>query len=116
MGQMINIMDIDGYKAVISYDPEEEMFRGEFFALNGGADFYAKDIDNLQREGRISLKTFLVLCKGKGVDPVKKFSGKFNVRLHPELHRKAVAIAIAKGKSLNQFVAGALEHELLAEG
>ena len=44
---MINIMDIDGYKAVISYDPEVEMFRGEFFALNGGADFYAKDIDNL---------------------------------------------------------------------
>ena len=30
----------DGYKAVIAYDPEIEMFRGEFVGLNGAADFY----------------------------------------------------------------------------
>lgn len=109
---MINIMNIDGYQAVLSYDPEIEMFRGEFVMLNGGADFYAKDIDNLRREGKISLQTFRALCEKKGVDPVKKFSGKFNVRLNPELHRKAVSAAMAKGKSLNQLVAGALEHEI----
>ena len=113
---MINIMHIDGYQAVISYDPEIGMFRGEFLALNGGADFYAQDIDSLRKEGVISLSTFLVLCKDKGVDPIKKFSGKFNVRLNPELHKRAVAVARAKGKSLNQLIAGALEHELLAEG
>ncbi|STY64445.1 Uncharacterized protein encoded in hypervariable junctions of pilus gene clusters [Mannheimia haemolytica] len=38
---MRNIMDINGYKAVIAYDPETELFRGEFIGLNGGADFYA---------------------------------------------------------------------------
>lgn len=48
---MMNIMEIDGYRAVIVYDPEIEMFRGEFIGLNGGADFYAKDIDGLRREG-----------------------------------------------------------------
>ncbi len=34
-------MNIDGYCAIIKYDPEIEMFRGEFSGLNGGADFYA---------------------------------------------------------------------------
>lgn len=28
------------------------MLRGEFVGLNGGADFYAKDIDSLRREGK----------------------------------------------------------------
>lgn len=35
----MNIMDIDGYKAAIAYDPDIDLFRGEFIELNGGADF-----------------------------------------------------------------------------
>ena len=48
---MMNLMTIDGYKAVIQYDPELEMFRGQFVGLNGGADFYAADVEGLSREG-----------------------------------------------------------------
>ena len=35
---MMNIMEINGVKAVIAFDPEINMFRGEFVGLNGGAD------------------------------------------------------------------------------
>lgn len=35
----MNIMEIDGYKAVIAYDPDINLFRGGFIELNGGADF-----------------------------------------------------------------------------
>lgn len=66
---MNNIMTILGYKAVIAYDPDINMFRGEFVGLNGGADFYAGDVAGLQREGEISLKVFLEMCKEKGVAP-----------------------------------------------
>ncbi|RLB70318.1 MAG: toxin-antitoxin system HicB family antitoxin, partial [Deltaproteobacteria bacterium] len=45
---MMNLMQINGVNAVITYDPEIEMFRGEFVELNGGADFYAKDIESLK--------------------------------------------------------------------
>ncbi|WP_090622349.1 type II toxin-antitoxin system HicB family antitoxin [Azotobacter beijerinckii] len=83
---MKNTMVIDGYKAVIEYDPEIEMFRGEFVGLNGGADFYAADIEGLKREGATSLRVFLEMCAEDGVEPRKVFSGKFNVRVPPELH------------------------------
>ncbi|SEJ47398.1 Predicted nuclease of the RNAse H fold, HicB family [Azotobacter beijerinckii] len=79
-------MVIDGYKAEIEYDPEIEMFRGEFVGLNGGADFYAADIEGLKREGATSLRVFLEMCAEDGVEPRKVFSGKFNVRVPPELH------------------------------
>ena len=42
---MMNMMEIDGYRAFIQYDPDIEIFCGEFIGLNGGADFYATDID-----------------------------------------------------------------------
>lgn len=39
---MKNTMEIDGYKAIIQFDPDIDMFRGEFIGLNGGADFHAR--------------------------------------------------------------------------
>jgi predicted HicB family RNase H-like nuclease len=109
---MMNLMTIDGYRAVIQYDPDIEMFRGEFVGLNGGADFYAKDLDSLRHEGQVSLRVFLDACAERGIEPRKSFSGKFNVRIPPELHSAVVAAAAAKGKSLNQWVVDALDHEV----
>lgn len=105
---MNNVMTIGGYKAVIAYDPEIQMFRGEFLGLNGGADFYAKDVEGLQREGEISLKVFLEACAEDGVDPRKHFSGKFILRIDPATHEAAVIAAAAQGKSLNQFAIEAI--------
>ena len=109
---MMNMMEINGYSAVVQYDPDIDMFRGEFTGLNEGADFYAKDIDGLRREGEISLKVFLEMCREDGVDPRKEYSGKFNLRLSPQLHAAISTRAAADGKSLNQWVADVLDESL----
>jgi predicted HicB family RNase H-like nuclease len=111
-GTMMNIMEINGYRATIQYDPDIDMFRGEFVGLNGGADFYAKDIDSLRKEGEISLKVFLDMCREDGVEPRKIYSGKFNLRVSPQLHAEIATRAAAAGKSLNQWVADVLNESL----
>jgi predicted HicB family RNase H-like nuclease len=57
------MMNFDGYKAIIKYDPAIDKFRGEFIGLKGGADFYATNIEELRKEGKTSLKVFLDICK-----------------------------------------------------
>ena len=101
---MKNLMEIDGCKAVIAYDPQTNLFRGEFVDLNGGADFYAADVKSLQREGKLSLKVFLDMCREDKVEPRKNDSGKLMVRLPAEVHAKAAASAAAEGKSLNTWL------------
>jgi predicted HicB family RNase H-like nuclease len=100
----MNTMDINGYQAVISYDPDINQFRGEFIELNGGADFYAADVDALRQEGEISLRVFLEMCREKGIEPRRSFSGKFNVRIPPELHARLALEAASSNKSLNAVV------------
>ena len=102
---MMNVMDISGVKAVIAFDPEIAMFRGEFVGLNGGADFYATDIEGLRREGAASLKVFFEMCAEEGVSPYKKTTGRFNLRLPQDIHDKAVTMAKASGKSVNAWIA-----------
>ncbi len=67
---MSNIMMIDKQEALIEYDPNIGMFRGEFLNLSGGADFYATDMEGLKREGHLSLKVYLKMCKEKGIIPI----------------------------------------------
>lgn len=109
---MINQMTINGVKAVITYDSDIDLFRGEFVGLNGGADFYAADVSSLKSEGEISLRVFLDACQEDGVEPFKTFSGRFNVRIPAELHASIVSAATAQGKSLNQWISEALEREV----
>lgn len=104
----MNTMTINGYQAVIAFDPDIQMFRGEFVGLNGGADFYAKDVDGLRHEGEVSLRVFLEACVEDGVDPRKHFSGKFSLRVDPELHEAATFAAAACGQSLNLWAAEAI--------
>lgn len=112
---MKNVMTFeDGYKAVITYDPEIEMFRGEFVGLNGGADFYASDLETLRREGQTSLETFLSVCREKGLTP-KKANGNFALRLDPDLYREVNVAALASGLSMNQFIADRLRQSLRAD-
>lgn len=105
---MNNIIEIDGEKAVIAFDPEIQMLRGEFIGLNGGADFYAESVRDLVTEGRKSLAVYLEMCREKGIEPQRHFSGKFNVRLDPRDHAAAVIAAAAAGVSLNEWIVGAI--------
>ncbi|MDP3977600.1 MAG: type II toxin-antitoxin system HicB family antitoxin [Pseudomonas sp.] len=109
---MNNVMIIDGHRAVIQFDPELGMFRGEFINLNGGADFYADSVAALKQEGATSLRVFLEVCAEKGIEPLKHYSGKFQLRLPEDLHAEVAETAASLGVSLNQFVQQVLENEV----
>lgn len=111
----MNIMTTEGHKAKIEYDPEIDMFRGEILGLNGGADFYGKTPDELRKEFKKSLRVFLDVCKEKGIEPYKDYSGKFNLRISPNLHAELAARAAAEGKSLNQWVTETLKQIITSQ-
>lgn len=111
---MMNVMQIDNHKAVISYDSELGLFRGEFIGLNGGADFYGESVAELEQQGRQSLATFLEICQEHGIEPYLTYSGKFITRLPKELHRQIAETATAKGQSLNQWINETLSKATMA--
>ena len=105
---MKNVMEINGHKAIIQYDPETELLRGEFIGLNCGADFYAVNVADLHKEGAASLQVFLAVCAEQGIEPYKQYSGRFNVRVSPQIHAAAVEAAAAQNISLNEWVGRAI--------
>jgi predicted HicB family RNase H-like nuclease len=108
----MNVMTVEGYHARIEYDEELDLFRGEILGLNGGADFYGKNPKELRIEFKKSLKVFLDVCKEKGLEPRRNFSGKFNLRISPELHERLAIEAQSQGKSINTLAQEALQERV----
>lgn len=105
----MNTMTVDGYTARIEYDATLDQFRGEILGLTGGADFYGKNPKELRTEFKKSLKVFLDVCREKGIEPRRSYSGKFNLRISPDLHEKLAIVAQAEGKSINTLAQEALQ-------
>ena len=107
-------MSLDGYNAKIEYDADLDMFRGEILGLNGGADFYGKNAKELRAEFKQSLQVFLDVCREKGLEPRRNYSGKYNLRISPELHEKLAIVAQTEGKSINTLAQEALQQRVAA--
>jgi predicted HicB family RNase H-like nuclease len=110
----MNMMTVDGFKARIEYDAELDMFRGEILGLNGGADFWGKNPKELRAEFKKSLQVFLDVCREKGIEPRRSYSGKFNLRISPDLHEKLAIVAEAEGKSINTLAQEAIQQRVAA--
>lgn len=108
----MNTMTVDGFHAKIEYDAELDQFRGEILGLTGGADFYGKSPRELRTEFKRSLAVFLEVCREKGIEPRRSYSGKFNLRISPDLHEKLAIAAQAEGKSINTLAQEALEQRV----
>jgi len=107
-------MTLDGYNAKIEYDAELDLFRGEILGLNGGADFYGENPKELRAQFKKSLQVFLDVCKENAIEPRRNYSGKFNLRIPPELHERLAIAAQAEGKSINSFAQEALQKRVAA--
>lgn len=108
----MNIMTLGDYQAKIEYDADLDMFRGEILSLNGGADFYGKNTKELRAEFKKSLRVFLDVCREKGIEPRRNYSGKFNLRIPAELHEKLAIVAQSEGKSINTLAQEALQQRV----
>ena len=101
-------MEYKGYTAEVVYDEEAREFHGSVKGTLDVITFVATNAEDLSREFHDSVDDYLDYCSELGREPEKPFSGKFNVRIPQDLHRRIFIAAEARGVSINAFVNDAL--------
>lgn len=109
---MGKLMEYKGYHAKIEYSDTDETFVGQVIGLADIIIFDGDSIAELTDSFHIALDDYLEFCKELGKEPEKEFKGSFNVRIEPELHKKAVIEAERRDISLNQYVSEAIEQHV----
>ena len=107
------MLEYKGYVGHVGEDDEARIFHGDVINFDHVVTFQGKHVDELEEAFRESVDVYLEFCQKKGIEPSKPFSGKFMVRLDPNLHRDASAAAKTSGMSLNAWVTKAIEKETI---
>ena len=101
---MADLMEYKGYHAKVEYDPDDKLLVGKVFGISDSLNFHAKDVDELEEAFHTSIDGYLDFCTEIGKCPEKEYSGAFNVRVSPELHKQASLRAQKDGVALNRVV------------
>ena len=103
-----NILEYKGYYAKIEYSAEDKVLFGKIEGIKDLVNFESESSEQIELEFQKAVDDYLAFCKDLGVAPEKPYKGVFNVRVSPELHRKAVIAADKRGETLNAFVVKAI--------
>jgi predicted HicB family RNase H-like nuclease len=101
-----------GYMGHVEFDDEMEIFHGEVINTRDVITFQGSTVAEIKKAFRESVDDYLEFCKERNEEPDKPFSGKFNLRLDPELHRMVYITAKQHKMSLNQWIAEAIKHHI----
>lgn len=101
-------MEYKGYIGHVEFDDEAGVFHGDVINTRDVITFQGTTVEELRQALKDSVECYLEFCVEMGKAPEKPFSGKFMLRIPPDLHRKAYESARKAGKSLNAWVADRL--------
>lgn len=102
-------MNYKGYYGVVQYDDEAKIFSGEVVNTRTVITFQGTTVEEIEQAFHDSVDDYLDWCQERGKEPEKPFSGKFVLRISPELHRQLNLKAKTNHLSLNSFVVKTLE-------
>lgn len=103
------MMEYKGYLGQVEFDDQAEIFHGEVINLKDVITFQGTSVKELRKAFEESINDYLEFCAERNEEPDKPYSGKFVVRVEPQLHRAAAEKARLHHKSLNAFVHDTLE-------
>lgn len=105
-------MKYKGYTAIAEFDAEDRIFVGRVMDTCDVIAFDGQTVDELENLFKTVVDDYLADCQRVGKPPDRPCSGRFNLRIAPELHRKAYLQAQIEGISLNTLVERVLTEAL----
>ena len=86
----------------------------QYMGIRGLISYEGTTAGELVEDFHGAVDDYLELCQAQGIEPERAYKGSFNVRISPELHRRAAICAAARNISLNSLVEQSLEKYVTA--
>lgn len=112
---MKDILVHNDYIGSVHFNADDETFFGKIEGIDDLISFEGNSVAELKHSFEEAVEDYIQLCKENGKKHDKSYKGSFNIRIAPDIHKKAKRLALIKGISLNQFIQKAVEEEVLRE-
>jgi len=101
-----------GFYGSIEVSLEDDCLFGKLEFIDPLINYEANTAHGLEQAFKLAVDDYLADCKAHNREPVKPYRGSFNIRIGPELHKKALVTAKEKSMNLNEFVKQSISHAI----
>ena len=108
----IDLLTYKGFIGSVHFSAEDEVFFGKVEGINDLITFEGDSVTELKRAFHYVVDEHIKDCAKENVPVEKSYKGSFNLRLTPDLHRRAAIAAKSQGSTLNAFVRESIERRL----
>ena len=109
---MKDILQYDDFIGSVHFNTDDKVFYGKIEGINDLVTFEGTSVNEIQKAFKEAVGDYIELCQQTGKSIQKAYKGSFNVRIPPELHKKAVQRSLSLGISLNKLVQNAIENDI----
>lgn len=106
------MLNYKGFFGHVMYDDEAKIFHGEVINTRTVITFQGESVSEIEQAFKDSVDDYLDWCKERNKEPEKPFSGKFVLRISPELHREICLQAKEHNSSINSYIVETLKKEV----
>jgi predicted HicB family RNase H-like nuclease len=106
------MIEYRGYTGVVEYDPEIEAFSGYVVDLRDQIHFEGESVEEIRASMARAVDHYLEVCRARGEEPDRPFSGRFNTRFSSSLHRQIAIDAATNNESMNDWLVKAAQRRL----
>ena len=94
-----------GYQGSIKVSVEDNCLHGKLENISDLVNYEAETVEQLEKEFRLAVDSYLETCQQAGIKPKKLFKGFLSITIGEKLHEKAARRADEIGKTLNEYIA-----------
>ncbi|MEY2342054.1 type II toxin-antitoxin system HicB family antitoxin [Acidithiobacillus sp. IBUN Pt1247-S3] len=105
---MKNRLEYQGYFGSVEYSAEDDALYGRILNIRDLVTYEGQSVSELKTHFTAAVDGYLRMCAELHQEPDKPASGRFLVRIPPELHRDAQIKAAQENHSLNEIMTQAL--------
>lgn len=100
----MNTLEYKKFVGNVNFSEEDDVFFGKIEGINALVTFEGQTVAGLKEAFKEAVTDYIEFCKAKGIKAQKTYTGVLNVRLTPEIHRKAALVATKSGTTLNGLI------------
>jgi len=108
-----DVLTYKGFIGSVHFSAEDDVFFGKIEGINDLITFEGGSVQELKDAFHDMVDQHIADCQREQIPPEKSYKGSFNLRLTPDLHRRAAIAAKAHGNTLNAFVRKAIERYMM---
>ena len=109
-----NFLEHKSYLGTVEYSAKDNILFGQIIGIRGLISYEGYSIAQLRANFEEAIDDYLLDCEESGIEPQQSYTGKINVNISPDIHKRLQIYSTNKNQKPDTIVEAAIKKYIAA--